>query len=320
VTSPGPLIFMFPGQSSRYPQMIEKLTAESAASAAIVGQASAVLGRDLGAHYRSGNDTMFARNRDVQIGIFLANHLHMRWLEEAGIEARWSLGLSLGEYNHLVHAGALSFEDALRLVDQRGVLYENGAPGMMMSVFPIEAEIVNCKIAELGLEGRVVIGLYNSPRQQVLSGERDAVVQLTAALEEDMLIEPVETEPNIPMHAPTFAPVAEKFRSVLAKTRIEDSRLPYIPNVLASIMANAPPDTIRTHLASHVCKPVFWQSSIDALASRLPAARFVEVGPRAVLYNLFGRGWMPGRRYKTDAGEHWPEHIRGLIADLRNGG
>ena len=313
------LVFMFPGQTSRYPEMIEKLITTNARCAGIVATASEILGRDLVAHYNSAKGHMFARNRDVQIAVFLANHLHLKILEGAGIHADWSLGLSLGEYNHLVHIGALSFEDALRLIEERGMLYEQGPDGLMVSVFPIEAEIVEDKIKQLGLGQRVVIGLYNSPRQQVLSGERLAVQELIVGLEEDNLIEAVETEPHIPMHAPTFSPVAPRLRTVLDRTKMNAPRLPYVPNVVGTVLSQSTPDDIRAHLTAHVHKSVRWQASIDALAAQLPEPYFVEVGPRAVLYNMFGRGWMPGRRAKTDVSENWPDHIKGLIAELRHG-
>ncbi len=313
------LVFMFPGQTSRYPEMIEKLTAHSARCAAILKQASDILGRDLSKQYSSVNPEIFWRNRDVQLGVFLASHLHLKLLEDAGIGAEWSLGLSLGEYNHLVHIGALSFEDALPLIEQRGQLYERGPAGSMVSIFPIDAQTVEDKIRERNLGDRVVIGLYNSPRQQVLSGERAAIEELVTALEDDTLIEAVETEPDIPMHAPLFAPVAEKFRPVLDAATFAVPRYAYVANV-AGIPAFGPrPNEIRANLTAHVCKSVRWQASIDALAARLPEPHFIEVGPRSILYNLFGRGWMPGRRSRTDVQDNWPDHIKGLIAELAHG-
>jgi len=104
---PPALAWIFPGQNSRYPSMLEKLVARDRESVQWIERASDVLGRDLARHYRSDNDGIFARNRDVQIGVFLANHLHWQSLERAGLRAGCSAGLSLGEYNHLVHIGAL---------------------------------------------------------------------------------------------------------------------------------------------------------------------------------------------------------------------
>jgi [acyl-carrier-protein] S-malonyltransferase len=313
------LIFMFPGQSSRNPDMIGKITREWPQSAAIVAQASEVLKRDLATHFRPDNSDMFVRNRDVQIGVFVTNHIHMKRLEQAGARACWSLGLSLGEYNHLVHAGALTFEDALSLIDERGKFFDESAPGIMTSVFPIEAEVVEKKIAALGLSRRVAISLYNTPRQQVLSGDREAVTQLVAGLEEETLVEVVEIEPKIPMHSSALAPVAKKFGAVLARTKFTTPSLPYVPNVTGSVFVNATPEQIRINLALHVRAPVRWRDSIDGLAARVPDAHFLEVGPGAILYNMFGRGWTPGQRSKTDTGRNWREHLNGLAAELRHG-
>jgi [acyl-carrier-protein] S-malonyltransferase len=314
----GSLIFMFPGQSSRHPDMIEKVTSEWPQSAAIVAHASDLLRRDIAAHFRSDNPNIFAHNRDVQIGVFITNHIHMKRLEEAGVVGRWSLGLSLGEYNHLVHAGALTFEAALLLIDERGRLFDKGPPGVMASLFPIEADNVERKIVELNASGRVVISLYNAPRQQVVSGDRRAVAQLVAALEEETLIEVTEIEPKIPIHSPAFESVAKKFREVLARTPITTPRLPYLSNVTGVPAVNPSPDQIRGNLALHICEPVRWRDSIDALAEHLPDAHVLEVGPRAVLYNMFGRGWNPGRRSKADNGHNWREHIKRLTAELRH--
>jgi hypothetical protein len=92
-----------------------------------------------------------------------------------------------------------------------------------------------------------------------------------------------------------------------------------VPNQRGEVIEGATPDQIRQCLTAHVCEPVLWQASVDAVASRVPSAYFVEVGPRAVLSNLFSRAWMPGRRAQTDATEDWQEHLGELIAELRHG-
>lgn len=309
---------MFPGQSSRYPEMIEKLTRSDAQLAAIVSEASDVLGRDLAAHYRADNLAMLARNRDVQIGVLLANHLHAAALRAAGVEATWSIGLSLGEYNHLVHIGALTFAQALRLVDARGELYDRYEGGLMVSVFPLEAEVIEAMIAQLGLASRVAIGLYNSPRQQVLSGEREAVQLLLAGLESEAYFEAHTIEPRIPMHAPVFYETGARFAELLRELPFRVPRLPYVPNVWATVLDAPPPDVIRMCLTAHVSRPVRWHASIDALAARIGTPTFVEVGPKAVLYNLFGRGWMPGTRHKTDVAIDWHDHVVAIAKELRD--
>ncbi|HEY4180513.1 MAG TPA: ACP S-malonyltransferase [Kofleriaceae bacterium] len=312
------IVFMFPGQSSRYPEMIEKLVSAHTLARATVERASEILDRDLVAHYRGASS--LATNRDVQVGVFLANELHARVLASAGVVAQWSLGLSLGEYNHLVHIGTLAFETALRLVDARGRLYDEAVGGAMVSVFPVDAELVEQTIARLGLAERAGIGLYNSPRQQVISGDRAAVEQIVAALEEEVFLEATEIEPRIPMHAPVFAPTGVKLGAELARLDFSAATLPYVPNTRGEIIAQPSADLIRACLIEHVSQPVRWRASIEAVTARVENPIFVEVGPKSVLYNLFGRGWTPGARKRTDVAEGWPEHVQTIVKELLHAG
>lgn len=313
------LVLMFPGQSSRYPEMLEKLSQREPACAERVSQASEILGRDLLAHYRSDNTGIFARNRDVQVGVFLANQLHLELLQRAGVDAAWSLGLSLGEYNHLVHIGALSFEDALRIVDRRGQLYDRAQGGAMVSIFPIDVASLESVIAELGVAERVVVGLNNSPRQQVLSGRREDVERVVAAVEAETYVETVVLETRIAMHSPLLADLAVELGRDLRAAAWRRPRLPYVPNTRALLLYAPQPNEICACLTEHVQRRVHWQASIEALASHVSAPLFVEVGPRAVLFNLFGRGWSPGRRACTDVGESWSAHFAALRQELRRG-
>src|SRR5262249_16659079 len=135
------LVYMFPGQNSRYPEMIDRLRTWDDCQR-ILNNASDVLGRDLSKHYRAGNPAMFSHNRDVQIGVFLTTYVLSRRLAQEGLHSDASLGLSLGEYNHLVEIGALSFEDALQVLEARGRAYQDGPRGLMISVFPVDADQV----------------------------------------------------------------------------------------------------------------------------------------------------------------------------------
>ena len=162
-----PLVFMFPGQSSRYPGMLDRLAALHKPNADLLNWASDMLGRDLAAHYHADQgQAAFARNVDVQVGVFLANHMFLQTLDAAGIEAEMSLGLSLGEWNHLVHIGALGFAEALRAVEQRGRCYDEGPRGWMAAIQPI-AEDVLIAIAPGGHGSRAIL-----PREAASHGIR----------------------------------------------------------------------------------------------------------------------------------------------------
>lgn len=295
-------VFMFPGQSSLYPAMVERLlNAEPSVARPLVDTASDVLGRDLARHYRSENPGIFATNRDVQVGVFLTNHLHLAALVAAGVTAELSLGLSLGEYNHLVHIGALGFGDALRLVEARGRAYDEGPDGAMAAVFPIELEDLLDVVERAREHGSLDIANMNSPTQYVLSGERCALTAALRILEkEPYYVEAVVIERRIPMHSSRFRPVQGAFRPALETAPWQRACLPYLPNILGSPLESPVAADYVELLSRHVCEPVRWRESIDYVVRTRPDVALVEVGPRAVLYNLLQRRWHPVVKFKTD--------------------
>lgn len=305
------IVFMFPGQSSRYPEMFERLLARPEA-AAVIDEASEALGRDLRAHYRADNAAQFEKNRDVQVGVFVANHAYLTLLEKHGVRARFSLGMSLGEYNHLVHIGALGFADAVRLVDVRGKAYDVGPDGAMVAVFPFPLDELEPIVVRARSKGTIEIANINSPTQNVIAGARPALDAAVAELEEQGC-ECVLIEPKIPMHAPMFKPVADGLRAALEGAHWRRPTLPYLPNVLGAVEPEATPARIAELLGRHVWQPVLWRKSIDGLAAD-PSAVFVEVGPRAVLYNLFARSWHKNPRFKTDG--HDDRALMALVEEL----
>jgi [acyl-carrier-protein] S-malonyltransferase len=312
------LVFMFPGQSSRYPAMLEKLCALRPRSRELLGLASDLLRRDLAAHYRADNPTIFGRNRDVQIGVFLANQMFLAILEDAGIEAGLSLGLSLGEYNHLCHIGALGFEQALLTVEQRGLAYDAGPRGAMASVFPIELEELEAVARRASASAGAVLEVVNlnSPRQHVLSGAQAALEQALRILEEEHYVEARVIERQVPMHSSLFEPVGSSFRAHLETVSFAAPRLPYLPNRLGEILPEPSPAAFVDLLATHVHRPVLWRRSIDFVAERWPDAVFVEVGPLAVLYNLLDKKWHKNRKHHADSAEATDEHLPKLVEEL----
>ena len=313
------IVFMFPGQTSRYPGMIEKLLTVGPWNDEILDRASDALRRDLRAHFDRRNEAMFARNRDVQIGVFLANHMYCESLHRLGIRADLSLGLSLGEYNHLVHIGALDFDQALRLLDARGRAYEQGPEGAMASVFPIEIDQLLEVARRVGRIGQLEVAIRNAPKQHVIAGERRALDAALAVLEEEYFVQGVMIENRIPMHTRLFASVAEVFRPALESIVWGLPALPYLPNVLGRVTPHLGPAQFVDLLSRHVCSPVLWRESIDFLTGRDAELVFVEVGPRAVLYNLLGRRWKSNPRYKTDGPGDLLASIMALAEELNRG-
>jgi [acyl-carrier-protein] S-malonyltransferase len=293
------IVFMFPGQSSRYPELLKKLIVGAPQSRSVVRDASDVLGRDLEKHFTPENGAIFDCNQDIQIAVFLANYIHGLLLRARGVEPDLSLGLSLGEYNHLVDIGALSFEAALRLVAARGALYDRGPEGVMAAVGPVAIDDLEDVIAKAQLRGAVEIAVENSPTHHVIAGNKAAVEAAVEALEEHFVSASL-IEERIAMHTSSFAVVAEQFRPWLEEAPWHAVRGPYFPNDTAEPIADPSFAVFVSHLVSQVFRPVKWRTSIEVIANLHPDAVFIEVGPRAVLYNLLQSRWIPNRKFKSD--------------------
>jgi [acyl-carrier-protein] S-malonyltransferase len=178
---------------------------------------------------------------------------------------------------------------------------------MMASVFPLELDELMPMVDQARASGVIEIANYNSPTQHVVAGEGAAIEAVMRLVDEEFCIEPTVIEKKIPMHTPLFRPVADLLRPHLERAGWQAAKAPYLPNVTAELIDGPSGDEIAGLLARHVYSPVHWRESIDLLAKRHLDAVFVEVGPRAVLFNLLQKRWHRNRKFKTD--------VTGDIAD-----
>jgi [acyl-carrier-protein] S-malonyltransferase len=297
-------VLLFPGQSSRYPRMLEwPLQQAPELAERLLEESSSLLGRDLRALYHPQNPSMFTCNRDIQIGVFLANHFRFLLLERAGVSTPYSLGLSLGEYNHLVHIGALSFEDALLLINKRGEIYDLGPRGAMAAVFPLPYEELLPVVERARAAGSLEVAIFNSPTQHVLAGDRDALDAALTILDDELFVQGRIIEERLPMHCSTFSPASIELKQALEKIPWRSPRSPYFPNVLGAPIPNTAPQHFIDLLTRHVHDPVLWrQSLVRAIEVHGDDTVFVEVGPGRVLSELSKR-WMPCKTLHTDNAE-----------------
>jgi [acyl-carrier-protein] S-malonyltransferase len=309
---------LFPGQNSRYPSMIEKLLARDPRNGEWIERASDVLGRDLHTHFRADNAAMFAMNGDVQIGVFLANHLHWQTLERAGIRAAYSAGLSLGEYNHLVHIGALDFDDALRVLERRGEEYDRGPQGTMVAVFPAAVEEIEPVLARLDLGARLGIGIINAPTQCVLSGETAAVQLAAERIADELVAQTVVIDERLPMHSPLFHAVGAALRPSLESVAWRAPSKPYLPNATGRFEFASASNLVDI-LSRHVWNTVHWRESIDTLVGLGEPLTFIEAGPRSVLTGFLSRKWLPHPKFAVDTVENLNAAMSALFEDPARG-
>ena len=282
---------MFPGQSSARADALLRARQAHPAAEDVARRAAAVLDAGDAAAWFDPAGARLASNRDVQAVVFLATQMYLAALAAEGVEAERSLGLSLGEYSHLVHIGAVTFEDALRLVLERGRCFDGAPAGMMVTALAVDLEAVAAVVTQARAHGTIVISNYNAPTQYVISGTTAAVQWAAQTLEDEHAAHTTVIEERVPMHSPLMRGVAARFGGALARAPWRSPSRPYWPNVTAAPIAQPTPPDFVTHLTRHVSEPVRWQASIDAVMAERPDARLVEVGPGSVLHNLVARAW-----------------------------
>jgi len=205
--------------------------------------------------------------------------------QEIGIEPRYCLGHSLGEYSALCCAGSLALSDALVIVKERGRILSRAAStmgGIMAWVINLETKVVEKVIAESSGEGdEIFISAYDSPTQSSISGPRDTVVRVGRKLEkEGAIVYPLKL--SGPFHCPLMAEAAEKIKPVLQQVTYRTPRYPVIANRNAAVY---PEEGVVDNLSMQLVHPVRWQASIQFLLDRgIDTA--VEVGPDKVLKHL----------------------------------
>src|SRR5262249_34120483 len=223
------------------------------------------------------------------IGVFLTSYMLSSRLAQEGLHSDASLGLSLGEYNHLVEIGALSFEEALQILEARGCAYQDGPRGLMISVFPVDADQVRQALRVAADSGHVDVSIELSAKHFVLGGETEAVQATAAWLEEEAFAQSRVVDPALPMHSQLFKPAGDAFGMALEQVHWTSSKQPYLPNVEGRFLTNATRADFVDRLYRHVFNTVRWAQSVAEVVERFPDASFVEVGPKCVLYNAFRR-------------------------------
>ncbi len=287
------LALLFPGQGSQEVGMGRDAAVASPAAREIFERADDVLGLPLSriCWDPSGEDELL-RTEIQQPAILTVSVALLRALEELGsVEPVCVAGHSLGEYTALVAAGAVSFDDAVRVVHARGRYMQEAVPegqGAMAAVIGCAPDVVEqaCLIAR-NQTGRVVAPAnYNGPQQTVISGDAAAVELACARARQEGAKRTVPLAVSAPFHSPLMAPAAEKLAPELCRVRFQDPHPPVVTNVEAS--ANADGARIPDLLRAQVTAPVRFTEMVREMA-RLGVTRVLEIGPGRVLTGLVRR-------------------------------
>jgi len=266
--------------------------AASPAAQAVFDAADAALGFPLSRLCFEGPEEELLRTEIQQPAILTTSVALLRALEErAVIQPQFVAGHSLGEYTALVAAGALAFEDAVRLVHARGRFMQEAVPegrGAMAAVLGLDPEEVDtaCEGARAATGKIVAPANYNSPQQTVIAGDAVAVEAACVRARREGAKRTIPLAVSAPFHCALMAPAAAKLALELAQVRFSDARPPVVTNVEAE--PNSSAARMPSLLETQVTAPVRFAEMVRRMAG-LGVTRFLEIGAGRVLSGLVAR-------------------------------
>ena len=286
------ITFLFPGQGAQHVGMGKTLSAKCPAARRLYDQANEILGYDLTALCFEGPAERLNTTVVSQPALFVSSLAALELLKSERPEVvescAFAAGLSLGEYTALTFAGAMSFEEGLRVVKARGEAMQAAAdatPSGMVSALLLDRDRVVAVRDEASAAGRLWIANYLCPGNTVLSGDRPACDRAVEAIEQAGG-KPIPLAVAGAFHTPLMESACEKLAEALRTVSIQTPRIPVVSNVDA--MVHTDPEDIRQVLIRQVTQPVLWEDSIRWLLSQ-GAGPFFEIGPGKVLKGLLKR-------------------------------
>lgn len=279
--------FVFPGQGSQYVGMGKDFFDADTDSRKLFHHADDVLGLSLSNICFQGPEEELKQTRNTQPAIFLHSIIVFRKLTT--MKADMVAGHSLGEYSALVAAGAITFEEGLKLVRLRGVLMQKTGEeqkGTMAAVVGLLPEAVEEVCREAASAGIVQPANFNSPGQIVISGSAEGVrkgMELAKARGAKLV---KELDVSGAFHSSLMASARDGLKKKLDETQIVDASIPVYANVTAEPVTKA--QDIRDLLFRQLISPVHWEESVIHMV-RDGADSFIEVGPGKVLQGLVKR-------------------------------
>ena len=283
-------VFMFPGQGSQFPGMAKELYETNPTAREMFDRANEILGFDITDIMFNGTAEDLKQTKVTQPAVFL----HSVILAKCSPDFKPDMvaGHSLGEFSALTAAGALDFEDGLRLVSIRAHAMQKACeanPGTMAAILALPTETVESLCAEV--DGVVVPANYNCEGQVVISGTREAIELACTKCKEAGARRALPLPVGGAFHSPLMAPAREELAQAIEATVFHTPVCPIYQNVTA--LATCNPDEIKTNLLAQLTAPVRWTQSVRNMLED-GATEFIEIGPGKVLQGLTAKTAGPG--------------------------
>ncbi|WP_185858044.1 ACP S-malonyltransferase [Blattabacterium cuenoti] len=274
--------YLFPGQGSQFIGMGKDLYKKSHLAKELFRLSDEILGFKMTSIMFEGSMDTLKKTKYTQLAIYIYSVIKTKTSND--FKPDMVAGHSLGEFSALAAINVFSFEDGLKLVNQRASIMQNvceSTHGGMAVVFGLKDSLIEdvCKQDE----GIIVPSNYNSPEQLVISGEIQALKRVCLILKKigakKILVLPVHGA----FHSPIMEPARKKFKKFINKIYFQDSKYPIYQNVTALPVTKS--YDIKKNLVKQLTTPVKWKQSIKNMIAH-GAISFTEIGPGNILQGL----------------------------------